>query len=229
MNGPRRTSASGHAGDSASHQYGLNYVALGATLSHEVLSFPPEGFHSSEFRHRVGSGAHRFEVSGRTLMTWGALSGAGVEVSEVEAERIDPAQIARDSVRGLRTGPMFLPDGRPWVTPGMTATLRLAIKNHELRSPVKVLYVIDQPGRIGYVYGTRPGAPAHMEQLLLLEHLDDDSVWVTVRTMTKATAQKWALPMRIVRLREKALARRIMTALHPSHTATQPIEIQRVA
>jgi uncharacterized protein (UPF0548 family) len=228
MYGPRRSSASAHS-EGQDADYGMNYVALGATLSHEVLNFPPEGFHSSQYRHRVGSGSHRFDVSGRALMTWGALSGAGVEVTSVEAERMDPAQIARDHARGLNTGPMFLPDGTPWITPGMTAALLVAAKGHEVRATVKVVCVIDQPGRIGFVYGSCPGSPVQMEQLLLLEHTEDDSVWVTMRTMTRPLSKKGALPMRLVRLREKALARRILTALHPAHTATQPIEIQRVA
>ena len=36
--------------------FGLNYAAIGASTSDVVLSFPPEGFRSTEVRHRLGSG-----------------------------------------------------------------------------------------------------------------------------------------------------------------------------
>ena len=202
--GPRRRST---ASTSAT---GLNYAAVGATATSQVLSYPPTGFRASEFRHRIGSGARRFDVAGRSLMTWGVLRGAGVGVEDVAA--------ASEVSRGLG-GPLFLEDGTPWITPGMTATLLLVEKPIAVRAPVRVISIVDEPGRIGFAFGSCPGHPAQMEQLLLLEHDDDESVWLTMRSIWRASSLKWRVPAAAYSMADKHINRRFLTALHPSHAA----------
>jgi uncharacterized protein (UPF0548 family) len=204
VTGPRRRTAI-QAPDA-----GLNYTAIGVTASPEVVAFPPPGFTAAECRHRVGSGARRFDLAGRALMTWGALRTAGFEVEDVRAE---PKTV---SPRG--TGPLFLEDGTPWITPGMTATIA-APRADEGCGPVKVLTVIDEPGRIGYIYGSRPGHASCEERLLLLEHTEDDAVWLTVRSIRKGASRAWGLGARTVETRQKRLDERLVKALHPSNAA----------
>ena len=190
---------------------GLNYAAIGATTSPEVLSFPPAGFLPSEFSHRIGSGTGRFDIAGRLLMTWGALRGAGVEVRDIRAEA------ATVSSRG--TGPLFLQDGTPWITPGMTAVLVCRSRADAIEGPVKVLSVIDEPGRIGYVYGTCPGHPAQAERLFLLEHGEDDSVVFTVRSISRPANARTPMGRARFRAGQRDLERRFVTALHPTRAA----------
>ena len=189
---------------------GMNYGAIGASARPDVVPFPPTGFHSAEYRHRIGSGARRFDLAGRALMTWGALRSAGFEIEDIRAE---PKTV---SPRG--TGPLFLEDGTPWITPGMTATIT-APRTDEGCGPVKVLTVIDEPGRIGYIYGSRPGHAACEERLLLLEHAEDDGVWLTVRSIRKGASRAWGLGTRTVETRQKRLDERLVKALHPSNAA----------
>jgi uncharacterized protein (UPF0548 family) len=204
MTGPRR-----RTGVNAP-EAGLNYTAIGATASPGVVAFPPTGFLAAECRHRVGSGERRFDLAGRALMTWGALRAAGFDIEDIRAE---PKAV---SPRG--TGPLFLEDGTPWITPGMTATITAA-RPEEGCGPVKVLTVIDEPGRIGYIYGSRPGSPSCEERLLLLEHDEDDGVWLTVRSIRQAPGRAWPLGGRAVEARQKRLDERLVKALHPSNAA----------
>lgn len=185
---------------------GLNYAAIGATSSEAVLSYPPEGFRPAQSRHRIGSGAQRFRLAGHELMTWGALRRAGVVVRDITSEpRRTEAAAATDESQS---------DGLPWVTPGMTATLVVG-GSRMPDSPVKVVWVVDEPGRIGFAYGSRPGHPLQTEHLLLLEHAVDDSVWLTCRSMTRPVGSRWRPSVIRFARQQRDLEQRMLTALHP--------------
>lgn len=194
---------------------GLNYAAIGATSTEAVLSFPPAGFRPAQSHHRIGSGVNRFELAGRELMTWGALRRAGIVVRDIAAES---GRQESATQRNGATRPRILEDGTPWVTPGMTATLVVGGPRAP-EAPVKVVWVVDEPARIGFAYGSRPGHPLQTEHLLLLEHADDDSVWLTCRSIARPAGNRW-LPSAIAYgRRQRDAERRMLTALHPVHTA----------
>lgn len=183
---------------------GLNYAAIGATARPDVVAFPPAGFRSAEYRHRIGSGARRFDLAGRALMTWGALRSAGFRVDEVQAE--PPARGA---------GPLFLEDGTPWITPGMTALV--AASEPPTAGRVKVISVIDEPGRIGYVFGSMTGHSECAERFLIVEHDAEDAVRVTLRSLWEAPASKLHRLARAADAKQRKLDERIVRALHPSN------------
>lgn len=193
---------------------GLNYAAIGATATESVLSYPPEGFRPTQSHHRIGSGAVRFDLAGRELMTWGALRRAGIEVRDIAVEPGRSASAAKRARTALGSGRPD--DGAPWVSPGMTATLVVGGPRAP-EAPVKVVWVVDEPGRIGFAYGSRPGHPLQSEHLLLLEHAEDDSVWLTCRSIARPAGRRW-LPSAIRFGRQQRDAeRRMLTALHPAH------------
>lgn len=202
MSGPVRR------GGAIAFDGGLNYAAIGASLTPDVIAFPPVGFRAAEYRHRIGSGARRFDLAGRSLMTWGALRGAGFHVQDVRAEP------ATHSVRGH--GPVFLEDGTPWITPGMTARVEAGAVGAS--GPVKVLTVIDEPGRIGYTYGSMHGHSVAGERLLLLEHESDDSVWATVRSIWHLPPARFRITGRADEKRHRQVDELIVRALHPTYT-----------
>ncbi|MFD1722184.1 DUF1990 family protein [Amnibacterium endophyticum] len=186
---------------------GLNYTALGASVSPDVVAYPPAGFAAAEQRHRLGSGAHRFETAVRSLMTWGALRAAGFGVEDVRAD---------DASR--TDAPRFLDDGTPWVTPGMTATITSA-DAAAWAGPVKVVTVVEEPGRTGFAFGSMPGHAACMEQYLQVEHADDDAVWTVLRTVWASSGGRFSPAARLTATRLKRLDERIVRALHPSNAA----------
>lgn len=186
---------------------GLNYTALGASVSPDVVAYPPFGFAAAEQRHRIGSGSHRYETAVRALMTWGALRSAGFGVAEVQADGASRTD-----------APRFLDDGTPWVTPGMTAVITSA-EASAWAGPVKVVTVVDEPGRTGFAFGSMPGHPACMEQFVQVEHADDDGVWTTLRTVWASSGGRFSPSARITAARIKRLDERLVRALHPSNAA----------
>ena len=196
-------------GAAAAPDHGLNYAAVGVTARIDVVSFPPSGFKSAEYRHRIGSGARRFDVAGRALMTWGALRSAGYRVDDVRAEA------AAASPRG--SGPLYLEDGTPWITPGMTAMIAATLPVVST-GRVKVLTVIDEPGRIGFVYGSMTGHSEVAERFLVVEHDADDAVWVTLRSLWEAPVSRLGrLARNTADVQQRRIDERIVKALHPSN------------
>jgi uncharacterized protein (UPF0548 family) len=193
-------------GGAAPLDHGLNYAAIGATARPDVIPFPPSGFKSAEYRHRIGSGARRFDLAGRALMTWGALRAAGYRVDDVRAE---PARTPRDA------GALYLEDGTPWITPGMTAMVSAADPVASA-GRVKVITVIDEPGRIGFVYGSMTGHSETAERSLVVEHDGDDAVWVTLRSLWEAPVSRLGRFARNTDTQRK-VDERIVRALHPSN------------
>jgi uncharacterized protein (UPF0548 family) len=189
---------------------GLNYAAINATTSIEVVAFPPFGFGSAQYRHRIGSGARRFDLAGRALMTWGALRAAGYGVGEVHAEP--------ESHWSPTSGPRFLDDGTPWITPGMTAVLT-STDAALPAGPVKVVSTIDEPGRLGFVWGSMPGHVETAERFLVVEHDREDAVWVTLRSIWESPASRLGRLARAAAVRQRKVDERIVRALHPSHSA----------
>ena len=197
-------------GGAAPIDHGLNYAAIGATARPDVIAFPPSGFKAAECRHRIGSGARRFDLAGRALMTWGALRSAGYRVEDVRPEE------AALSPRGA--GPLYLEDGTPWITPGMTAMVS-AVEPVVSSGRVKVITVIDEPGRIGFVYGSMNGHSEIAERSLVVEHDGDDAVWVTLRSLWEAPVSRLGRFARNAETLQRKVDERIVRSLHPSNVA----------
>jgi uncharacterized protein (UPF0548 family) len=193
--------------------HGLNYAAIGATARPDVVAFPPSGFKSAEYRHRIGSGARRFDLAGRALMTWGALRSAGYRVDDVQAEAATPSPRGGGGGGG---GALFLEDGTPWITPGMTAMMS-AVEPVVSSGRVKVISVVDEPGRIGFVYGSMVGASETAERFLVVEHDGEDAVWVTLRSLWEAPASRLGRLARTPDAQQRKIDERIVRALHPSN------------
>jgi uncharacterized protein (UPF0548 family) len=58
------------------------------------------------------------------------------------------------------------------IAPGVTA-------------PCRVVYVVDEPGRRGFAYGTLPGHPESGEEAFVVDIDEADDVWFTVRAFTR--------------------------------------------
>lgn len=197
----------------------VTYGAIGATLDPDFLRYPPDGFRPAEDRVKLGSGAERFERAAESLMTWGVQQGSGFTVTEISpgtgaqysglAFDAEGAPIAAQP--GVRE-PRYAADGTPFITAGMTATLRSG--RHAI--PVLVVYVIDEPDRIGFAYGTAGDAPEAGEESFILERRDDDTVWLTVRSILEPAGGIRRLTAPLQRRRRRKLTTRQLRALHPA-------------
>lgn len=77
----------------------------------------------------------------------------------------------------------------PRAEPGAVVLMRLGVGPLALRIPCRVVYVVDEPDRKGFAYGSLPGHPESGEELFLLHRDDRGRVGFTVTAFSRpATA-----------------------------------------
>jgi uncharacterized protein (UPF0548 family) len=215
----RRRSTAGSPDES------LNYASVGATQSPDVVVYPPDGFTPFESSRKIGSGDERFEIASRMLMTWGIHRNSGVPVTEIARDDENAYSGIEFDGAGRPVGPttpaeeLFSPDGTPYVSPGMTAVMVFHIGPLTVKAPVKVVYVIDEPDRRGFAYGSRHGHPARAEQLQFVSREPDGSVWLTIRSISSPSERRFGPTVALLRGAQKRYQKRFLTALHPTRTA----------
>jgi uncharacterized protein (UPF0548 family) len=172
----------------------VNYAAVGATQTQEAMAFPPAGYHPFEKRVRVGTGPARWDFAWHATLAWGIpiRSGFTVELTETPPEvsegsyspvtfdtggvPVSPASTPSDEA-------VYGPDGIPFVKAGDSVWLRARFGPFRLDSPVRVIYVIDEPNRKGFACGTLPGHPISGEEAFIVDTEPDGSVWLTLRVL----------------------------------------------
>ena len=175
----------------------VTYGAVGASQAPDLLGFPPACFRPHERRARFGHGEARWRFATLQVLSWGVKRRSGFHVDPVASEA------------GSRTERVFSPDGFELVHPGDTAMLRFG----PLLEPVRVVFVIDEPDRQGFGYGTLEGHPLRGEESFVVERRDDDSVWLVVRSFSRPSTRMWRLLGPAVRVAQEILTRRYLSAL----------------
>lgn len=206
----------------------VTYGAIGGTLAADLLAYPPAGYRAEEHTVRLGSGAERFAIASSSLMTWGVQRGSGIDVSDVRSgtgtQYAGLLFNADGSPRAEQPSPQaeerYGPDGSPYITAGMTARLTLHLWRFRFNAPVKIVYVIDEPGRSGFAYGTMAGHPESGEEAWVVEHRDDDSVWLTIRMFSRPSTPLYRLASPVLRSVQKRYTKRYLRALHPVAAAS---------
>jgi uncharacterized protein (UPF0548 family) len=200
----------------------VTYAAIGATQSPDLLRYPPEGYRPIERMARIGHGQARYDWAAAAALSWGIHrnSGFAVELAEAPAEiaeltytpvsfdesgqPIAPASVARPEED------VFGADGTQQVRAGDTAVLRLPIG---MTIPVRVIYVVDEPDRKGFAYGTLAGHPEEGEESWMVEHRSDDSVWMTVRAFSRPASRWWWCVYPVLRIVQEVYTRRYLRSL----------------
>ena len=88
---------------------------------------------------------------------------------------------------------LYAPDGSPMLCPGDTAIMHVPL--FPAKVPARVVYVVDEPLRKGFAYGTLPGHPESGEEAFIVEYRDDDSVWLTIRAFSRPSS--WLFWVRV--------------------------------
>lgn len=169
-------------------QMPVAYAAVGASKLPDITRFPPEGMTPYEETLRLGSGQRRFLIASSLLMTWAAQRGAGITVEELGgADGNDYAspEFAADGTPAAarEREEHFAPDGTPFIAAGSRA--RITLPGGSPRE-VLVIYTVNEPAQVGFAYGTSSDDGAIGEQLFVVEHRDDDSVWAIGRGFLEA-------------------------------------------
>ncbi len=174
-------------------EHDVVYAEVGASADPDLQKYPPEGATPYFEELRLGSGADRFVTASNLLMTWGAQRGAGIRIVDIEPG--DGGQyegVSFDEHGTPQPAPAvredrFAADGEPFLTAGTTLRAVWPDKKRADRL-LRVVYVIDEPGRIGFAWGTTDEEGTIGEEVFVVEHREDDTVWATVTGFMRPSA-----------------------------------------
>ena len=121
----------------------------------------PAGYHHNRHRRVVGRGRDAFGRGAAALLSWQVHRGAGLRIA-VDA---------------------------PPVAVGVDVVMKLGTDRLGLLIPCRVVYVVDEPDRRGFAYGTLPGHPETGEERFVLELTGDGAV--VFETVVFSNAARW--------------------------------------
>lgn len=206
------SSATAGGGPAPLWQRPVSYGAIGGTKAEDILAYPPAGFRPFRVRKRIGHGENRFAWASAQTMSWGIqrLSGMTVDVEDAPPEVTDQTYVpvtfdaAGDPVDAATLSEAredtFGADGDAYLVPGDTAILTMRVLLVAVAAPVRVVYVVDEPDRVGFAYGTLAGHPLSGEESFVVDRTEDGSVWLTITSFSRPSAWYWwalSLPVRI--------------------------------
>ena len=156
----------------------------------------PAGYHHQDVFAQIGTGAAQFEAAAEALLTWRMHEAAGL-TAQVSDLRVRP-----NSVAVLRLG---LGSGR-----------------FALRIPVRVLKVIEEERRRGFVYGTLPGHPEQGEESFLLELAPDGAVFFDLVAFSRGGRWYSTIGAPWARAGQYLVSERYVSALRDAAQAAAP-------
>lgn len=170
----------------------LTYERVGGTADDTWMRNPPRGFRALDRSAQIGSGAFEFDRAASSVLAWGIQRRSGYRVTDAQGAGLDRVRLG-DSVR------LRIPFG-----PGHVDAL------------ARVVAIVDELRRRGFAYGTLPGHPECGEESFVVEHRDDDSVWLTIRAFSRPAGRVWRLVSPVTRLAQEYYTRRYLRVLIPT-------------
>jgi uncharacterized protein (UPF0548 family) len=152
----------------------------------ELREWPPS-HHShrrSEVSAIVGSGDAVWERAARDVLRWRVKTASGFTVDS--------------------TGP---------VSPGERVVVTARVSGVTIVEPVEVVFVVEEPGWVGFAYRTLPGHPVSGEEAFVV-HRQGEEVRLTIRSLTRAAPQQpWRVLYPLLRIAQRIARRRYLRAL----------------
>lgn len=148
-------------------------------------TFPP-GYHRFAHRRPLGHGRDLFDRAATHILGFGIQKGSGV------FERADTETALA----------------------GTELTVRIGLGPIGIVAPCRVVYVLDEPDRRGFAYGTLPGHPEVGEELFAVEYdPTDDTVYGLVTAFSRPGTWYARLGGPVVRLIQRWFAHRYLNTL----------------
>ena len=145
----------------------------------------PSGYHHLNMRMIVGLGTARFADAAQALFGWQMHLRSGVRVSTSSAMAKHDAVV----MLGIGAGPLTL------------------------NAPCRVVYIIDEPNRQGFAYGTLPGHPESGEEAFVIERADDDTVSFSITAFSTPASDLAKLAGPLGRLVQRRITARYLRSL----------------
>jgi uncharacterized protein (UPF0548 family) len=82
-----------------------------------------------------------------------------------------------------------------------------------IREPIRIVAVVEQPDRVGFAYGTRPGHPVTGEEAFVVHRDAVGTVSLTLRSLTRAPRGPWRLLFPVALVAQRFYRRRYLRAL----------------
>lgn len=147
----------------------------------------PVGYQHLHAAREVGTGRALFEECAETVLTWGVQRGSGLVV--VPGDRVVEGA---DHRVGLPLG--------PW----------------RLWAPCRVVYVVDEPDRRGFAYGTVEGHPERGEESFVVSIDGEGTVVFEVTAFSRPARWFSRLGGPVTKLVQRRMTWRYLEAVHPS-------------
>ena len=169
------------------------YAEVGASADPDLQRFPPENSTPYFEEVQLGSGADRFVTASNLLMTWGAQRGAGIRIVDIvpgdggQYEGVSFDEHGTPQPTPVIREDRFSADGEPFLTAGTTLRAEWDDPKRSARQ-LRVVYIIDEPRRIGFAWGTTDEEGATGEEVFVVEHREDDTVWASVTGFMRPSA-----------------------------------------
>ena len=145
----------------------------------------PAGYHHLKRQKVIGRGAAQFSDAAIAVLGWQVQLRSGIEVSS-----------------SSRT-----------VQPGAVSMLRIHAGPLGFNAPCRVVYVIDEPNRQGFAYGTLPGHPESGEEAFVVQRADDDNVSLHITAFSRPVSSLARLAGPIGRLAQQRVTERYFRSL----------------
>lgn len=203
--------------DASLWQVPLTYDAVAATKAVDLIRHPPVGFRPLERAALIGHGSDRFEFASLQAMTWGIQKRSGFRIRTVEFIESAPAGVDAaaaafaPAVAASRQG-VLASDGAALLAEGDTVVLEIPFGPFRVSAPARVVYIVDEPRRRGFAYGTLPGHPEDGEEAFIVELRDDNSVWIVIRAFSRPS-RFWFAVWPVLRLTQEFYTRRYLAVL----------------
>ena len=206
----------------------VTYGAVGGTKAKDILAYPPAGFRPMVRRTRIGHGENRFLWASARTMSWGIqrMSGFEVTVEQAPASVTDGTYIpvtfdnggtpVEAATRAEADEDTYSPDGSSFLVPGDSATMTTRFAFVPVTAAVRVVYVVDEPDRKGFGYGTLAQHPESGEESFIVERTDDGSVWLTITSFSRPSRWYWWVLCGPLRAAQAIYTRRYLRVLSGS-------------
>jgi uncharacterized protein (UPF0548 family) len=154
----------------------------------------PQGYRHVHRRLAIGGDPDGFARAVAGLRQWRAHRGAGVGVFPADL----PVQAGATLVVVLRLGPI------------------------RVLAPLRVVAVVDEPGRFGFAYGTLPGHPERGEESFVVERDPDGAASFTITAFSRPATGYARLSGPLGRRAQTVVTGRYLTALATYAAGTGP-------
>ena len=167
----------------------LNYTVPGGTcVADASWRSRPNGYRAVERTVAIGRGDEDWASLSDAVMHWELKTRTGFTVKAVR-RLAGPVRIHENYTAHLHIGPL------------------------KVREPVRVVALVDEPDRRGFAYGTQGGHPLSGEGAFITHRDAEGTVWLTVRSLTRAARGPWMLAYPGARVAQGWWRRRYLRAL----------------